>query len=449
MYKLFFKQFFRSKTVGLAIGIIIFLGVISIVTGKQFLNQKQVSVTKTIEKQHEILKKQQSFHGDDIGYLTYYLKFSFINAVQPLAGISIGQSDLNSHVQSVGITALEAQKHNTDLVNPMRLQAGNLDVSFLIVFLFPLVIIALCFNLLSEEEETGTWKMITIQAKSSFRFLLTKIYIRLGFVLVALIALLLAAKLVLDIPFNKDFVAILSMSCLYILFWFALCFFVILLRKSSNTNAIVLLTSWLVLVVFLPVLVSNFISSKYPTEEALTMVLKQRDAYHTKWDTDKKACFDGFYEHYPQFKKYGYKLGEDFTWHWYYTMQQMGADESKEERDALYNKIRKREAASRTIAQFFPPMQLQLCMNDIAKTSLSNHVDFLLATDKFHEDLRFDLYPAIFEDIHPSEVDLEKHKPQFFNPDNNFNLLKKSFSMILITLCLLGLGVFIKQKSFS
>jgi len=137
-----------------------FLGVLSISTGKQFLNQKQAAIAKVAEQQQKHIETQTTLHEDDIGLLLYYLKFSFINPLQPLAGISMGQSDLNTHIQNVKILNLEGQKYDTDLVNPMRLQVGNLDMSFLIIFLFPLVIIALSFNILSEEMEKGTWKMI-------------------------------------------------------------------------------------------------------------------------------------------------------------------------------------------------------------------------------------------------------------------------------------------------
>lgn len=448
MYSLLITQFFRSKTVWLTVAILFILSVLSISTGKQFLSQQNNAIAKTIEQQQKHLETQRQYNKDDIGLLSYYLKFSFINSVSPLAGISIGQSDINSHIQSVSITALEAQKHNTDLVNPMRQQVGNLDVSFLIVFLFPLVIIALNFNVLSEEEEKGTWKMVTIQSKSSFRFLLSKISIRLVFVFTILLCLFFGVKLVLNIPLSSDFFAIVAMSCFYILFWFALCFFVILLRNSSNTNLIVLLASWLLLVVFIPVLISNYINKVYPVDEAFTMVIKQRDAYHEKWDTDKKETLEHFYEHYPQLRKYGFKT-EGFSWLWYYAMQQMGDDDSKTERDALYKKIKKREVLSKKIAQFFPSLQLQLSMNAIAKTSLTDHIDFLHATTKFHEDIRLDIYPKVFEEHHPDTVDFEKYKPEFFKSETHFSLAKNAIPILGVSLLLIGLGVFKDIKYFS
>ncbi|PQJ72741.1 DUF3526 domain-containing protein [Polaribacter butkevichii] len=448
MYFILIKQFFRSKTVLLAFGILMILGILSIGTGKQFLTQKQEVIAKTTIQQKKHIETQSHLHKDDLGLLLYYLKFSFINPVNSLAGISIGQSDLNSHIQNVTILNLEGQKYDTDLVNPMRLHVGNLDISFLIIFLFPLIIISLNFNILSEEIENGTWKMIVIQGKSSFQYLLKKLSIRVFFVLAILGVLLLLTKIILDIPFSKGFLQIVIMSYLYVLFWYSICFFVILLRKSSNTNAIVLLSSWLILVVFLPVLVNNYVTNKYPVEEAFTMTIKQRDEYHKKWDTDKKETLDKFYAHYPQFSEY--KLQEEgFSWLWYYAMQQMGDDESKQERDAMYNKIEKREKLSKNIAQFFPPLQVQLAMNDIANTSLTHQVNFLNATTKFHEEMRLQFYPKIFENVPANKIDWKKYKPEFFKTTNSFNLFDNILYMFIISLSLIGFSVIKNLKYFK
>lgn len=218
MYKLLVKQFFRSKTVLLAFSILLILGALSIATGKQFLTQKQVAVEQTIEQQKKHIETQVELHKTDIGLLLYYLKFSFVKPLEPIAGIAIGQSDVNSHIQNVKILNLEGQKYDTDLVNPMRLQVGNLDFSFLIIFLFPLVIIALNFNLLSEEEENGTWKMVSLQGSSPLKYLLTKLSIRFAFVLIVFFVLLTSAKIVLSIPLNANFWQITTISLLYIVF---------------------------------------------------------------------------------------------------------------------------------------------------------------------------------------------------------------------------------------
>jgi len=281
--------------------------------------------------------------------------------------------------------------------------------------------------------------MITIQRVSSFNFLLKKLSIRMFFVFAVLGLLFLSAKSILGIPFTRSFFYVVTISYVYIIFWFTLCFFVILFNKSSSLNAIILLTSWLLLVVFLPVLVNNYIINKYPIKDAFAMTIKQRDEYHKRWDTDKKETMQKFYKHYPQFSKYELKE-EGFSWLWYYAMQQMGDDESKQEREAMYEKIKKREQLSAKIAQFFPPLQVQLSMNAIANTSLTHHIDFLDATTEFHEDLRLQFYPKVFEGNLSNSIDWENQKPIFYKGPSRFSIIKDTFYMFLIIVILIGLG---------
>ena len=76
-------------------------------------------------------------HNEDLGLLLYYTKFAFIHSLSPLGGLSVGQSDLNPTVKQLTIKTFEAQRFDTDLVNPSSLNAGNLDLAFVILFSFP------------------------------------------------------------------------------------------------------------------------------------------------------------------------------------------------------------------------------------------------------------------------------------------------------------------------
>ena len=50
--------------------------------------------------------------------------------------------------------------------------SGNLDLGFVIIYLFPLVLIAMTFNLYSEEKELGTWRILAAQTSGKVTFLL-------------------------------------------------------------------------------------------------------------------------------------------------------------------------------------------------------------------------------------------------------------------------------------
>ena len=72
-----------------------------------------------------------------------------------LAPLSVGQSDLLPAHYKITLASREALFAGDELDNPTNLLAGSFDVAFVIVFLYPLLILALGYNLLSGEKESG------------------------------------------------------------------------------------------------------------------------------------------------------------------------------------------------------------------------------------------------------------------------------------------------------
>ena len=173
-------------------------------------------------------------------------------------------------------------------------------------------------------------------------------------------------------------------------------------------------------------------------------MIKQRDGYHQKWDTDKNETMDRFYQDYPQFEKYGYPPAEGFSWLWYYAMQHLGDAESREESEAMRHKMLQRQQMSKQMAQFFPSMHTLLAFNELAETSLSHHMDFLEALNDFHENTRLYFYPKVFSESASDEVDWEQFKPEFYTLEGPSIALLKP-----ITPLLLGMVLFLVLSVFS
>ncbi|WP_299215034.1 DUF3526 domain-containing protein [uncultured Aquimarina sp.] len=440
LYKLFLQQCIRSKEVWISLVLITLLGVVGIVIGNKHLERQQDSIAevKTYQEQH--FDRQVSLHNDDLGLLLYYAKFAYINNLNPLAGLSIGQSDVHPTVKRITIKTFEAQKYDTDLVNPMNLQSGNLDLSFVIIYLFPLLVIVLTFNAVSEETETGTWRLVAIQSKSKLGFIISKLLVRLILLYAILIFLFFIAKLILNVSLDIHLFWMFGLSMLYILFWFTVSFFIISFKKSSGFNALLLLSVWLVLIILLPAGINAYVTSKYPVPEALSTAIAQRDGYHVKWDTDKRATIEKFYQHYPQFKKYEYPT-DGFNWLWYYAMQQMGDDDSKKERDAFNKKIKLRENKSSQIASVIPNMHLQLAFNQLAGTSMSQQLEYLNATDAFHEKLRLFFYPKIFEGQLADTVNWSQFVPEYYKAKTTLKPVKAIAPLIIASIVMIIISI--------
>ncbi|MEL6536575.1 MAG: DUF3526 domain-containing protein, partial [Bacteroidota bacterium] len=234
---------------------------------------------------------------------------------------------------------------------------------------------------------------------------------------------------------------------LYLLFWFGLSFWVVLLRSSSNVNAVALLSLWLLLVVLLPAMVNNRVTQQYPVPEAFTAMIQQRDGYHQKWDTNKRATMVSFYDSYPQLEEFGFPTEDGFTWHWYYAMQHLGDKESSTESAAMLAKIQERERLSSRWAQWIPSMHTQLAFNAIANTNLMRHLDFLQFIQEFHEETRLHFYPKVFSEAAVSTVNWDQFEPAHFEaPDTTLAWGKQLGPLLVATVIFFGLAaVFVRR----
>lgn len=414
MFYLLFKQFIRAKSTVMALALLLIAGVISMATGKQYLEKQKSNIERASALQQEHLRRNVSYYNNELGLLMYHLRFAFVNEIDPLNVLSVGQRDVNSSVQNINIRNLEAQRYDTDLTNPVSLHAGNLDLGFVIIYLFPLVIIAFVYNLLSEEKEAGALKLWLVQSQKPIRFLRLKLFIRMLAVYIVLFLLLMMAFVWLDLPLHERTIAFCTVAVLYLLFWFAIAYWVVSWKKNSNINAVVLLSIWVMLTIVIPASLNNYINNLYPLPEAQELALKQRDGYHEKWDMDKSITMQAFYKHYPQLEKFGVPGGKGFSWLWYYAMQQMGDDDAAVATGDLFNKLWKRDAVAKTLAAFVPGLHTQLAMNDLSRAGLQNQLLFLDSTARFHEKIRLQFYPKIFSNQMPGEVRWTDFKVNYF-----------------------------------
>jgi len=448
MYGLLFKQFLRSKVAIAGLGFILVAGFASISIGKQFLKKQESAVHHAAQFQNEFISDYVKYNNDDLGLLMYYLRFSLANKPNPLAGLSIGQRDINPSLQSITIRNLENQKWDTDLVNPTNLLLGNMDLGFVMIYLFPLLIIAFIYNTYSEEKEGGTWSLLRLHAPSPGKVLRQKLLVRMAAVYAAMIILLASAAIILSLPLSSSLLAIGLLLVLYFGFWFALGLWVVSYKKNSAFNAVAMLAIWVFLTVLSPALVNSYIINSYPVPEALETVVKQRQGYHEKWDMEKQVTMNKFYAHYPQYRKYPLP-DKQFSWLWYYAMHQMGDDESEQESQALHSKLWTRHTVSSNIALFFPTLHTQLSINSLAQTDLQNHLLFLDSTKRFHEKTRLFFYEKIFEDQPVNSVDWSRLQLEYFSAGQTTNWLRLLLPLLVFTtVCyLLGIQNFKKQNA--
>lgn len=415
--KLEIKNFHSDKAVIVAILFLLIAGGYAIFHGKNVIEKQKAIIAQIPEFQSDHFKKQYELNKSDLGNLLYYLQHSTIHDPSSWAGFSIGQRDVNPFNVKVTMLTLEGQIYNSEMSNPKNLLFGNFDLAFVIVFLFPLLIIAFCHNLISAEQENGVWDLLRSQPVSITKIIGIRLLIRFVTVLLIAFGLITTGCVVLKSAFDIRFVYALLITFSYLAFWFVLTAFVVSLQKSSTFNALVLLGGWIFLTILAPALLNLAISTALPVTESFEVTVAQREGYHQKWDKAKAVTMQKFYELYPQYKSTPIPE-EKFSWGWYYAAQLMGDIESANSTENYIKKLQKRDVWTNKLALILPAVNTQLSFNQLVNNDLQNHLNYLESVRNHHQQVREYFYPFIFRNAKADEVDwqnLPKH--EFLNED--------------------------------
>lgn len=412
LFKLESKQFARNRLTWLGFSIFIVIGLYAIWHGKATIDKQREIIAQVDMAQSEQLETHLTHHADhEIGALLYYQFFYTKNLPTDWAGFSIGQRDINPYTLKVRMLAVEGQLYDTELTNPITLLSGNLDISFVFIFLLPLLVIALTFNVLSAEQESGVWAFVASQPVALHKVLYLKLCVKFIALSLVIATLFVAAVIIHKLPVDMRLFVVVALVLAYLIFWFMVVFFVITLKNSSNINAVTLLSSWLFLLVLIPSLSNVIIIRLFPIPEALATTVTQREAYHEKWDMPKSVVMEPFFASYPQYSHYS--IPEDrFSYGWYYAMMFAADSEATRSASELFDKLEKRQRASQWIGYFIPNLFLQNTFNKIAKTDLENHVAYLKSVKAFHRRLSEFFYPSIFEMDLPHTINWDE-LPEF------------------------------------
>lgn len=391
------KNFLLGKTVLIGAVCLLAFGCYGFFHGSRVIgHQEQTIASVPAVQQHHLDQIVEHGRGKPAGTTAYYPFFYTSNPPTPWARFTIGQRDVNPFTLKVKMLAIEGQLYDSELTNPQTLLVGNLDASFVFIFLFPLLIIAFTYNVISEEQENGVWKIVRTTTGSMAKTIAGKLAVRLGVILTITAAVFAASVVALGLPFSMPTLLLFVVVMLYVLFWFAIAALVVALGKSSSFNATTLVCIWIVLAILFPGIANIAVNQAVPVPEAAETAIRQREGYHAKWDQPKQPTMEKFYAVYPQYRKY--PIPDDkYSPGWYYAMQFSGDLESAHSSAQLFGKLEQRQALSNTIGNFNPVIAAQQALNKIANTDLASHIRYLQSVKAHHRQVREYFYPHIFE----------------------------------------------------
>jgi ABC-2 type transport system permease protein len=219
----------------------------------------------------------------------------------PLALAAVGQSDLFPPVVKVTTGSKDGFLFADEIENPANLMSGSTDLAFMIVFVLPLVVLAMGYNLLAGEREQGSLAMTLACARRPGLALAGKFAARiLAPIGATLLACALGVGLFAGWPTlaSDAFAGLVAVILVYGLFWAALAAAVDGLGKSAAFNALTLVCAWVALTLLAPAGINSLAGYAHPAPSRIEMTLAARAA-STDADKARDAALARYQEEHP------------------------------------------------------------------------------------------------------------------------------------------------------
>ena len=305
----------------------------------------------------------------------------------PASPLAIGMHDLLPSHYEVTARGAHVFLARTELDSPLRLSLGNFDVAFVIVWLLPLVVIGLMFNVVSAERERGVLALALAAGRSPRRFVLGKCLARLVTLLSALWASLLVAAGVAGVSLaHADglwlYSGWLCGATLYALFWFALALLVNSRATASDRNATTLIGAWLILVILAPASTNLVATTVFPAPSRVELTTELREAT-AQADADAAATRDRYFFDHPDMQ------GQDMDQHEYF--RSIASSEAAIARSMLpllarFETQAERQQSIVEALQYLSPGTLSWqLLTGLSGTDGARHREFRAQTLRFHE----------------------------------------------------------------
>lgn len=293
------------------------------------------------------------------------------------AFLSIGQSDVYPSYYKVSGRHRESFIGSIEIENPVNLLTGRFDLSFAIVFILPLFVIAFSYNLLAGERESGTLRLLLAQGARMRWMLAGKIIARM----LVLLTPLFAATGLAAIFFSSGsaegwakFLIFCAVAATYAAFWFGLAFIVNLSGAGSAANALSLVSLWIVLVILVPAFTHLAATAIYPVPSRLELIAASRDAQTAA--RRPVQLLEEYYAKYPDRRPPGKDLNA-YDFPLYYAAIQREIDRQiaplVERTDAAFDA---QQQFVGTAAALSPAMGVQEIFNDLAGTGHARNKSF-------------------------------------------------------------------------
>ncbi|MBE38359.1 MAG: hypothetical protein CMP50_06955 [Flavobacteriales bacterium] len=302
-----FHHFRRSTAKVLTYLIFVFACVYSIYSGFDLQNKQKATIEDIEFKQQQELLFVSNFFNkltvlpaalDVLGYIP----ISATKKPSPLMPLGIGQAEQYGYYKN--ITNWSSTYDNDmveEIANPERLVNGNIDFSFLVIFLLPILIIIMTYNIKGLEQDFRFDKLIKIQYGSVSQW----IFIRFSFYILLLLLTVIFFMVCVAVMNNAIGTYLFELTSLifllvgYVLFFAAIFYFIVLRSYGSSAIAFKMISIWLLLCVIIPGAVHQFASIVHPAHYMTDYLDANREEAYEVFELPLDSVYLRLFNVYP------------------------------------------------------------------------------------------------------------------------------------------------------
>ncbi len=286
-----FHHFRKSTAKILTYLIFLFACGYSIYSGFDLQNKQKATIENIENKQQkEVLLVSNFFQNlsilPNVLDVLGYIPTSATKHPSSLMPLGIGQSEQYGYYK---IITNWSSTYDNDMVeeiaNPERLVNGNIDFAFLVIFLLPILLIILTYNIRGLEQDLRFEKLIKIQFGSipKWVFIRFSFYVILLILTVILFIVFVALINNAIIDYSLELKSLILLIILYVLFFATIFYLIVLTSDGSSSIAFKMISVWLLLCVVIPGSVHQYASIVHPAH------------YMTDYlDTNRKEAYEIF-----------------------------------------------------------------------------------------------------------------------------------------------------------
>jgi ABC-2 type transport system permease protein len=424
------KLFRRNRMLLLVLAVFVLAGLYAIYYGNAAINQQQANIQQirqqNAQEQAALAAGLRADTTTPAGLAAwekaaypskarFFLNYYAMNEPAVQAKLSIGQRDVNNYYLQLNAQNLYLQLFKSEIANPRKLLAGNFDLSFVMVYLLPLLIIACTYPLLSEEKERGTWAVIKVQPVRMQQVLAYKYLFWLA--IIAGIIILLSTIAFVWTGMGAAQASALgwwfTITLSYAATWFGFTLLINTFQKSSAFNAMASLAVWLLFLVVIPALLNLSIAAdKSIDPNRLTDFIRRRQGLGESRQ-EKQAVLDRFYALYPQYRNADTSAANHFLeFQAYSAFVTLLDKEAQPSVDAYYQHVWDRHETINAFNFINPAVNTQHLLNAWAGSGLENAFSYRKSIMAFHWQLSDFCFKPLFAGRLMTEADFV-HIPVF------------------------------------